>query len=282
MAKKIEEKEKTVEVEVERKPVTKLKNVKPYVIHVTGHGLTPLSGAVPADIENLVKKSSGNTKTLQFKIVSAIVDKCIQVNDVDGALAALEKYRLDEALYAYPLNKFKRDMQTKGALYMGGHCFYGAIRDTIVESYFEEVCVYKKGRRGYTGFPSAKRIRNYVSVKPNHVLLYRPGSKKPIIKPDVESDPQQPVGDVKGFSRFEVINPPYEFKFRVEVHPRTPWKNLKDQELMKNILWYSSFRGIGSRRGAGFGSWKIDTLDFETVDDVYSMDLGDDYEPAKK
>lgn len=251
----------------------KRKPVKPYVIHVTGHGLTPLSGAVPADIENLVKKSSGNTKTLQFKIVSAIVDKCIQINDVDGAMKALEKYKLDEALYSYPLNKFKRDMQNKGALYMGGHCFYGAIRDTIVESYFEEVCVYKKGKRGYTGFPSAKRVRNYVGVKPNHILLYRPGSKTPIVKPDITSDPQQPVGDVKGFSQFEVIEPPYELSFTVHVYPRTPWKTLKNQDLMRDILWYSSFRGIGSRRGAGFGSWKIDKMEFEDIDNMYEMDL---------
>ena len=253
----------------------KRKPVKPYVIHVTGHGLTPLSGAVPDDIESLVKKSSGNTKALQLKIVTAIVDKCIQINDIEGAQMALDKYKADEALYSFPLNTLKRDYQNGKAVYMGAHCFYGAIRDTIVESYFDEVCVYKKGTKGYTSFPSAKRIRNYVFVKPNHIFLYKPGSKKPILEPDIESDPQQPVGDVKGFSRFEVINPPYELSFRVQVHPRTPWKNLKDQDLMKNILWYSSFRGIGSRRGAGFGSWKIDKLVFETIDDVYSMDLAE-------
>lgn len=259
----------------------KRRPVKPYVIHVTGHGLTPLSAAVPDDIESLVKKSSGNTKALQLKIVTAIVDKCIQVNDIDGAQMALDKYKSDEALYSFPLMTFQRDHQTGEAIYMGANSFYGAIRDTIVESYFDEVCVYKKKVKGYTSFPSAKRIRNYVFVKPHHIFLYKPGSKKPIVEPDVHSDPQQPVGDVKGFSRFEIINPPYELSFRLLVHPRTPWKNLKDQDLMKNILWYSSFRGIGARRGAGFGSWKIDTLEFETVDDVYSMDMGDNYAPIK-
>lgn len=259
----------------------KRRPVRPYVIHVKGHGLTPLSAAIPADIEGLVKKSSGNTKALQLKIVTAIVDKCIQVNDIEGAQKALNKYQEDEALYSFPLMTFKRDKQNGNAVYMGANSFYGAIRDTIVESFFDEVCVYKKGKKGYIGFPSAKRIRNYVFVKPHHVALYNPVKKERIIEPDVMSDPQQPVGDVKGFSRFEVINPPYEVKFRVEVHPRRPWGNLKDQDLMKNILWYSSFRGIGARRGAGFGSWKIDTLDFETVDDVYSMDLGEDYESGK-
>lgn len=265
---------KDITEELDLKPVRVMKKpVKPYVIHVTGHGLTPLSGAVPDDIENLVKKSSGNTKALQFKIVTAIVDKCIQVNDVEGALAALEKYRSDEALYAFPLNTFKRDLQNKGAIYMGAHCFYGAIRETIVESYYEEVKVYKKGKKGFVTNPSAKRIRNYVSVKPNHVFLHKPDSKDLIFNPDITSDPQQPVGDVKGFSRFEVINPPYEFSFSVHVHPRTPWVSLQNEELMKEILWYSAFRGIGSRRGAGFGSWRIDTVEFETINDLYDVSL---------
>lgn len=269
MAKKTDE--NAVIEEVILKPSSK--RIKPYVIHVTGHGLTPLSGAVPADIPSLVRKSSGNTKLLQLKIISAIIERSIQINEIDKATEAFKKYKEDEALYSFPPNIFKRDLQNNAAIYMGAHCFYGAIRETIVESYFEEVKVYKKGKKGYVSFPSAKRIRNYVCVKPNHVLLYRPGSTDPITHPDVDKEPQQPVGDVKGFSQFEVINPPYNFGFSVQVHPRTPWTTLQDQELMKEILWYSAFRGIGSRRGAGYGSWRIDSVDFETVDDLYALDL---------
>lgn len=237
--------------------MTKEKDLKSYAIRVKGESLTDWSGAVPENIEALIKKPSKDTATLLYQIVKTQVELLCQQGKTVEAMEALEKYREQEHVYSAPLCTFKRDNQNGQAPYQGAHCFYGAFRDAagaLFELYYK-----KAADRGMKA--SDKHLRKYVRIIPNHIFLYRDGKK--ILKPDL-IEGQQPVDDVRGFARYEVIRHPFSFNFAVQVFVAGPFKEfLADKSKVMEALYSATLNGEGSRRSAGYGGWKITDMKVE-------------------
>jgi hypothetical protein len=224
------------------------KELESYQIRVKGESLTDWSGAVPESIDKLIKKPDKDWLSLFFKIASTQIEMHCQAGRTDEAMTVLEKYREQQFEYSNPLNTFKKDQQNGGYPYQGAHCFLGAIRDSAADM---GIFYKKKGDI----LPSDKHFRKYVRVMPSHINLYRDG--KIITKPD-EIEGQQPVEDVKGFARYEVIRHPFTFSFNIQILVGGKFKDfLADQEKVIKTIYNSAFNGQGARRAAGYGGWKV-------------------------
>ena len=110
--------------------MTKQKDLLSYYIKVYIQGESPVSAAVPEDIDGLLTKPDKPTADLLFSIVKADVEKLLQVGDTDNARKILLNYQNREEKQAYmkPKMAFKRD-KADGSIFLGAHCFYGAFRD---------------------------------------------------------------------------------------------------------------------------------------------------------
>ena len=227
----------------------KKEEARSYAVRVKGASLTDWRGAVPESIDALIKKPNKDTATLYYQIIKTQVELFLQQGKTDEAMEAVKKYEELEYAYAAPLNTFKKDLQNGGAPYQGAHCFFGAFRDAA-GSVFE--LYYKKK---WDDKPSDKHLRKYVRVMPNHIFLYRNADK--ILEPDgIEG--QQPVDDVKGFARYEVIHHPFTFDFVVQILAAGKFKEfLSDRNKVLEAIYCSSFNGQGACRSAGYGGWKV-------------------------
>jgi len=234
------------------------KEAKSYTIHVVGEAESPFRGAVPESIDSLIEKPTKDVATLIYNAVKAQVELCVQAGDVAGAWESIKKYQEEQFQYSCPLNTFKRDHQNGNWPYQGAHTIYGAFRDGarfLFPEYFYEK---KKGR---TDRPSNKHLRKFVVVRPNHIFFVRPDINGAIIEQVDEVEGQQPVNDVKGFARYEVINNPFQFQFTMAVNPKGLFeKFLKNQDKVCEALTQGVNHGLGASRGAGYGMWRIGSM----------------------
>jgi len=232
------------------------KTIKSYTIKVVGEAESPFRGAVPESIESLIKKPSKDVASLIYQAVKAQVEMCTQAGDVAGAWEAIKKYQSEQFQYSCPLNTFKRDHQNGERPYQGAHTVFGAFRDGarfIFPEFF-----YEKGITGGTKRPSKTHLRKFVIVRPNHIFFYRPDLAGEIITEPDSVEGQQPVADVKGFARYEVINSPFQFQFQISVNPRGMYeKFLSNQDKALDALHQGVNHGLGAGRSAGYGMWKI-------------------------
>ena len=229
-----------------------------YAIEVEGEG-TPiisggLSGSIPSDQGKLIKKPTKDSLALYFLIVKTQVEMLCQAGRTDEAMAAMKKYQEEQEKsateYNCPLNVFRRDYQDSGAPYAGAHCLYAAFRDTMGQMF--DIYYKKKGDTK----PSDKHLRKYVQIWPNHIFFMRDGKK--ILTPDIAEDPQQPTEDVPGFSRYEVILPPFNFRFTMGVRPYGQFRDILSQkERVLEAVYNMSYAGLCGRRSANFGQWRV-------------------------
>lgn len=239
------------------------KEVKAYTVKVVGAAESPFRGAVPESLEGLIEKPSKDVSTLIYSAVKAQVDLCVQSGDVAGAWEAIKRYQDEQFQFSCPLNTFKRDMQNGEIPYQGAHTVFGAFRDAarfLFPDFF-----YEKGVTGGTNRPSKTHLRKFVKVLPNHIFYYRPTISDALItKPDgVEG--QQPTPDVRGFARYEVINDPFQFQFKIAIQPKGLFeKFLGNQDKVKEALYQCVNHGLGASRAAGYGMWRI--ADMEIVE----------------
>lgn len=245
---------KDAKKEDEKKEVViKGHKVRTYGFKVEAHGTEPWSGPHPDDVHALVARPPREIEELRNLVLkTTIVKLCAQGLTVD-ATKLLDEYNPPED-YRFPLNGFARDRQNGKAIYQGAYCFLGALRDSLDDLYNP---FYKsasdKGKKS-----SDKHFRKQVKVVPHHVFLMR--NKKPIYQPDLV-DPQQPVGSVTGFARYEVIEPPFNFSFTVRIIVAGKFRELLgDEKRMQMGIENSPFFGQCARRGAGCGGWEIDSL----------------------
>lgn len=218
-----------------------------YIVRVKGEATTSWSGSVPYSIDDLIKKAGKDTMTLFYQIAKTQIDLLCQAGKTDEAMVVWEKLRQQEFEYACPKMVFRRDLQA-GCIYQGAHCFYGAFRDAASDA---GIFYKKKGDL----LPSDKHFRKYVRVSPDHICLYRPDA---LIKTPDEEEGQQPVDDVRGFSRYEVVHPPFYFRFNVEVLVAGKFKKfLQDKESVVKTICRSAWNGQGARRAAGYGGWRV-------------------------
>lgn len=236
------------------------KQPKPYTIKVVGQAESHFSGARPQDSELLIQKPDKNTANLLYDIVKTQIELCCQKGDTIGAMEALQKYQERDFQYANPLNVFQRDVFTGKAPFIGGYCVFGAIRDAMKLAFSDRIQFYKK--KGDDA-PSAKHLRKALVVRPNHIFFYRPDITGALITDIDNIDGQQPVGEVRGFARYEVIYNPFQFQFQVTVMPVGPFASLGDQDLMTEVIKQAAVHGLGSRRGAGHGMWRVVSVEVE-------------------
>ena len=230
-----------------------------YTIEVVGELDGTISSARPTNINVLLEVPSKPIGDISWQITRVQIEKCLKSNDTIEAWRILDEYRRITESYKCPMHVFQYDDQKKDGEripFLGAHCVFGALHDCIAMSYFKEVGIYKK--KGDAG-RSVTLLRNFIKIYPYHIFFHRPvldGGANLIQKPD-EIEGQHPSGSVKGFSKYEVIHPPAQFKFRVAVNPLPPFEALKDQKLMQEIIDQAVNHGLGGRRSAGYGMWKI-------------------------
>lgn len=241
--------------------MAKAKNLgKSWSVEIIGQADGPFSGAQPQEIDALIEKPDKDVKTLKFQIVKAQVELLCQKGDTLSAVEALKKYEETQFSYACPLNVFQKDIHNGNWPFMGGYCFYGAFRDAANQAFKDQYNFWKNQADNNKKLPR-KRLRNYVHVRPHHVFFYRPDiNGKPIEKVD-NMVGQQPIeGGSKGFARYEVIEPPFQFKFRVDLMPLGPFaKALTDRDLVKATIYQAVNHGLLGRRAVGYGMWHIES-----------------------
>jgi len=228
---------------------------QPWGVEVIGEAESPFSGAVPENLDSLITKPDKDVKSLLYQVVKTQVELLCQSGDTQKAVEAINKYLDKNFEYACPKNTFKQDVQNGHHPYIGAHCVFGGIRDAASEAYNDVFKFYKK--KGDKG-PSDKHFRKYVTVKPNHIFFHRPDMAGSQIEKVDETEGQQPCPDVRGFAKYEVINPPFQFMFRVNLNPFGYFKDLlSDRDLIKAVIHQAVNHGLGARRSAGCGMWKI-------------------------
>lgn len=234
------------------------KTLNSYAIRVIGESESDWRGAVPEEIDHLINKPSKDTASLLYQVVKTQVEMLCQKGDTLGAVDAIKKYQDQQFSYAAPLNVFKRDHQNGNCPFLGGHCFFGAFRDAA--KMLHGIFYQQKGDKN----PSKTHLRKFVEVRPHHVFLYHTNLKGNVIKkPDVVEG-QQPSPDVAGFAKYETIYQPFQFQFRLVVHPDGLFKKfLDDRDKVMETIYQASHHGIGSCRSAGYGMWKVVSLDME-------------------
>lgn len=239
--------------------MAKAKAVQGYTIHVVGEAESPFRGAVPETIDSLIEKPSKDVATLIYNAVKAQVELCVQAGDVAGAWEAIKKYQAEQFQYSCPLNTFKRDHQNGNQPYQGAHTVFGAFRDAARFLYPDAFWQQKKG---HTDKPSNTHLRKFVKVLPNHIFFHRPDITNGVVKEADGVEGQQPAGNVKGFARYEVINDPFQFQFKVMVNPKGLFQGLLgDRDKVVEILNQAVNHGLGASRSAGYGMWKIVDLE---------------------
>jgi len=231
------------------------KETKSYTIKVVGESESPFRGAVPEDTKILIGKPKANVAELTFQIVKTQVELLLQTGDTAAAWETLKKYQDTdkEKEYNNPLNCFKRDHQNGNWPYQGAHTVYGAFRDGsrfIFPEFF-----YEKGVTGGTKRPSKTHLRKFIKILPNHIFFQRNGDV--VTKPDGIHG-QQPTPDVKGFARYEYVNDPFQFEFKLTVNPKGLYeKFLSNQDKVMEGLRQGVNHGLGASRSAGYGMWHI-------------------------
>ena len=230
-----------------------------YDIQIIGSSESPFRGSIPEDIDELIKKPDKDVKSLIYQAVKAQIDQCVQKGDTEGAWEAIELYQNKQFEYSSPVNIFRKDMQNGQCPYIGAHAVIGAFRDAA-KFLYPDSFYQKKGDRK----PSIKHLRKFISVRPYHIFMYRPHLGTSKIEKVDGIDGQQPVGDIKGFSKYEYISPPFEFSFTITLNPKGIFENLLgDFGKVEEIMRQACNHGLGGGRAAGYGMWKIVTYSIE-------------------
>ena len=233
--------------------ITRLPN-DPYHIKVEAIAESPMRGAVPEEIDSLLKQPDKNTASLYYKTLVVHVEKLLKKGDVAGAIDAIQQSQDTNFEYKAPLNTFKRDLQNENAPYIGAHTLVGALRDAakILYSPF-----YTKKE---TDKPAAKHFRKQIQVRPFHIFMHRNGD---IIKEPDNTHGQQPTEQVKGFARYEEIESPFEFSFIIDVQPQGWFEDLlTNKEAIVKVINQSARHGLGASRGMGYGQWVPTKINF--------------------
>lgn len=232
--------------------------MKSYSIKVVGEAESDFRGARPAETDALIKKPDKNTSDLIYRAVKAQVELNLQAGDVKGAWEAIKKYQDSEFEYANPLNCFQRDNQNGKKPYIGAHAVFGAFRDAAKFLYPTH---FYQNKKGQTQKPSAKHFRKFVQVRPIHIFLHRPDLSNGTIDTVDEIQGQQPIGEVRGFARYEAIFAPFQFQFQLSINPKGPFeKLLSKKSTVEELIHQATLHGLGGGRAAGFGQWKVIAL----------------------
>jgi hypothetical protein len=223
-----------------------------------------LSGNKAADIDKLLTKAIVEEALLKAAIKK--LEKILENPDalpeeIEVAAADVKQHETDRGVYKSPLNVIHRDRQKLGndenpIPIVAQHFILAAFRDEASAAFADEFnLATPEKRKGRVG---KAHMRKSINITPYHIFLYKdPECKEMFEDHDILIEGQQPVMDVKGFSRNEVITGPIYFKFRMIFVPKGKFPALADRELVLRCLHQSTFRGLGGRRAANYGQWEI-------------------------
>ena len=221
-----------------------------YQVMVHGKAESIMRGANPESIDPLLKQPDKNTASLFYKTLVVHVEDLLKKKDVKGAVEAIQASQSKNFEYKAPLNKFKKDQYNGGAPFIGAHALIGALRDAA--KFLYDPFYPNKHEDGRTK-PAAQHFRKSVQVRPHHIFFYR--DDELITKVDREFG-QQPSQAVKGFARYEEIDPPFTFDFSIDIEPQGPFEDLlTNKEAVVKVINQAARHGLGASRGMGCGQW---------------------------
>jgi ribosomal protein L17 len=236
-------------------------------IEVLARTISPISGSKSADVFALAGKPDANTRDLKGKLIQKEAEMILKKTkplpeEIDGIRDEIESTKNDSIKHSVPLNILHRDRQTMGEddkplPVLGQHMLYAPFREMATAAYYREFKIYTQ-LSAHKGWASNKWMKHYVIVDPKHVRLYHDKDlKKPINESDLVREGQNPCGDVKGFSQYEVTPLNVFFKFTMTFNPRGKFPALSNKELVLDCFQQSLSLGLGSRRGANYGMWEV-------------------------
>ena len=239
--------ESASEESIERLPTER------YQVLVNAQAESTMRGANPESIDPLLKQPDKNTASLYYKTLVVHVESLLKKKDVDGAIQAIQASQDTNFQYKAPLNKFKRDPYNANAPFVGAHALIGALRDAAKFLYDP---FYPNKREDGSTRPAAQHFRKSVQVRPHHIFFFREGSPPELIKEVDREFGQQPSQAVKGFARYEELDPPFTFNFTIDIEPQGPFEDLlTNKQAVVKVINQAARHGLGASRGMGCGQW---------------------------
>lgn len=241
----------------------KQEKLLPWGLDISAMFIGDLSGNKAADIHKLLENSMVREALLKSSVkkLQIILDNPDSLpEELEAAAKEVEKYQGID--YKAPLNIIWKDNQTLGSddkplPVIAQHFILASVRDTAADSYHDQYGLATAAER--KGKVGRQHLRKYIYVYPHHIFLYKdPDHKNLFESKDIVIEGQQPVGQaVKGFAQYEVLRAPIYFSFKIIFHPEGKFPQLADEDLVSKVLVQATLRGLGGRRAANYGQWKI-------------------------
>ena len=234
---------------------------------------TGLSGSKSKDIDLITSIPDKSVREWRSKLVvkyAQIVCNKRTPSEQEIALAAekLQKYNDESKEYAVGFTSIWRDFQNtdkegRPLPIIPQHMILACLKNSAKFGFNLEYCISRKDSP-VEGAPAFHFLREAFKIKPYHIFLYKDQQLKQLItEADIVIDGQQPVGDVKGFQKSEVIRGPIYFKFQLYLNPKSRFPMVSDKKLVLDTLELSTLFGLGGRRAINFGNYEI--LDIKSV-----------------
>ena len=237
-------------------------------VTLTAKMLGNVSGSRPEDIAGLICKPPAEVEKQKAKIRDKLVD--IIVNDKQQTAATLEaalnKINADTAaddklIYAAPLMIFPKDKQflsgSKPTPCLGANFFFGCFRNTAKAFFADNYGIGVGGK--IPGYHAIQNMKYSVEVNPGHIYMYKTKNMEPesiITQDDLLICGQQPVEQVKGFSRYEEVAGPVWIKWSMFFNPNGLYPMMSNKKLVMDTIAHMGHMGVGSRRSANFGHFE--------------------------
>jgi len=238
-------------------------DLTPWGLQIWGE-LHSLSGNNAADITKLLGRKivvDALVKAAIRKLEIIIDNKDSLPEEIEAAALEVKEYQVEQETYNAPLNVIDRDYQKqdsdgKPIPIVAQHFIIAALRDEISNSFADEFLMAKVG--DVKGRVGKEHLRKFIKIYPFHLQLFKDPKMTQLFEAcDIITEGQQPVMQVKGFSFNEVLWGPIYFMFRMIFHPKGKFPRLADRELVQQVLYQCTFRGLGGRRSANYGQWEI-------------------------
>lgn len=223
-----------------------------------------LSGNNAADIKPLLGRKivvDALLKAAIRRLEIIIKNKDSLPEEIEAVAMEVKKYQKEQETYAAPLNVIDRDYQKQGSdglpiPIISQHFIVAAFRDEISNSFPDEFLMAKVSEK--EGRIGREHLRKFLKIYLFHLHLFKDPEMTQLFEAsDIVIEGQQPVMKVAGFSFNEVLWGPIYFKFRIIFHPKGKFPRLADRELVQQVLYQCTFRGLGGRRPANYGQWEI-------------------------
>jgi hypothetical protein len=241
---------------------------RPWTISVVGE-CECLSGSKPKDIDPMINKPKTDVEKLRLNMLAKqveILQKTSKpsVEDMNSVSQSINSYQEEVAIYSCNLMSIWRDNQRFGRDNLPlpcipQHFIPGAINNAIQISFGDALGIWTRATPS-PGWAQIDQVSKHFKVFPRHIFMYRDLSFDPksiVTASEIYIEGQQPTPTVRGFAKDEVLDGPLYFKFTLKIIPSKTLPNLTNRRLVADILDFAASFGLGGRRTANYGMWKI-------------------------